>query len=93
MYKYFSGAGKVFFNTSQASPAPERYQISNTSRALEKYLDTLLRAGEAWEVFENNIPRSNYTHFSGAGELLICTYLAPEKYLYTPRFYGKKKKP
>jgi len=37
--------------------------------------------------------RSIYTHFSGAGEVLIYTYLAPErperpekpeKYLYTP---------
>ena len=28
MYEYFSGAGKVFLNTSQASPALERYQIS-----------------------------------------------------------------
>src|SRR6218665_538669 len=37
--------------------------------------------------------RSVYTHFCGAGEVLICTYLAPErpekpekpeKYLYTP---------
>jgi len=28
VYKYFSGAEKVFLNTSQASPAPERYQIS-----------------------------------------------------------------
>ena len=33
MYKYFSGAGKVCLNTSHASPAPERYQISNTSPA------------------------------------------------------------
>jgi len=24
------------------------------------------------------------THFSGAGEVLIYTYLAPEKYVYTP---------
>src|SRR6218665_3468309 len=28
--------------------------------------------------------RSIYTHFSGAGELLIYNYLAPEKCLYTP---------
>ena len=27
-YNYFSDAGKVHINTSQASPAPERYQIS-----------------------------------------------------------------
>src|SRR6218665_4148790 len=25
VYKYFSGTGKVFLNTSQASPAPEKY--------------------------------------------------------------------
>ena len=41
MYKYFSSAGKVFLNTSKASPAPERYQISNSSPAPEKYLNTL----------------------------------------------------
>ena len=40
MYKYFSGAGKVFLNTSQASPALERYQISNIYPAPEKYLNT-----------------------------------------------------
>ena len=34
--------------------------------------------------------KSIYTHFFGAGEVLICTYLAPERpekpenYLYTP---------
>ena len=33
MYTYLYGAGKVFSNTSQASPAPERYHISNTLRA------------------------------------------------------------
>jgi len=36
--KYFSGAGKVYINTFQVSPAPERYKIStyiyrNTSPA------------------------------------------------------------
>ena len=44
VYKYFSGAENAFLNTSQASPAPERYQISNTSSVPEKYLNnTLLR--------------------------------------------------
>ena len=67
MYKYFSGDGKGFLNISQASSAPERYQISNTSPAPDKYLNALLRrrrstyiglhlfgageAGEAGEVF------------------------------------------
>jgi len=38
--------------------------------------------------------RSIYTHFYGAGEVLIYTYLAPkrpekpEKYLYTPGMRG-----
>ena len=81
VYKYFSGAGKVFLNTSQTSSAPERYQISNAPPAPEKYVNTLLRAGEAWEVFENTFPapekylytlfrrqRSAYTPLSGAGE-------------------------
>jgi len=77
VYKYFSGAGKVFSNTSQASPAPEGYQISI-------YIEILLRRRRSLE--------SIYTHFSGAGEVLIYTNLAPErpekpekpeKYLYT----------
>src|SRR6218665_1285588 len=50
-------------------------------------------AGEAWKVFKNTFPAPKkyiYTHFSGSGEVLIYTYLAPErlekpeKYLYTP---------
>src|SRR6218665_3665079 len=53
-------------------------------------------AGKAWEVFKNTFPaprKSIFTHFSGAGEVLIYTYLAPErpekpekpeKYLYIP---------
>jgi len=93
VYKYFYGAGKVFLNTSQASPAPERYQTSiyvsgaaevfkYTSPAPQKpgkYLKTLFRRR-----------RSIYSNFSGAGEVLIYTYLAPErpekpeKYLYAP---------
>src|SRR6218665_1381902 len=51
-------------------------------------------AGEAWEVFKTPFRRrgSIYTHFSGAGEVLIYTCLAPErpekpeKYLYTPYY-------
>jgi len=99
VYKHFSGAGNVCLNTFQASPAPERYQISvylesagdvfkYTSPALEKlgkYLKTPFRRR-----------KSIYTHFSGTGEVLIviCTYLAqerpekpekPEKHLYTPQ--------
>ena len=59
-YKYFSGAGKVFLNTSQASPAPETYQISNTSSASEKYLYTLIwrRRGRR----SRRIRRSIYIH-------------------------------
>src|SRR6218665_3855226 len=89
VYKYFSGfsglsglsgAGEVYLNIS---PAPEKYYLSDTSPAPkkpEKYLKTHFRRR-----------RSIYTHFSGAGEVLIYTYLAPErpekpeKYLYTPR--------
>ena len=58
------------------SPAPENYNLSDTSPALEKlgkYLKTPFRRR-----------KSIYTHFSGALEVLIYTYLAPEKYLYTP---------
>ena len=59
------------------SPVPKKYFLSDTFSAPEKpgkYLET----------------PSIYTHFSGAGEVLIYTYLAPErpekpeKYLYTP---------
>src|SRR6218665_3998220 len=80
VYKYFSGfSGEVYLNIS---PAPEKYYLSDTSPAPEKpgkYLKT---------PFPRR--RSIYTHFSGAGEVLIYTYLAPErpekpeKYLYTP---------
>ena len=76
--------GEVYLNTS---PAPDKYfyiYLPDTSPAPEKpwkYLKTPLRRR-----------RSIYTHFSGAGEVLIYTYLAPEKpgkpekpekYLYT----------
>ena len=86
MYKYFSGAGKVFLNTiqgfSDAGEVSDKYIYRNTSPAPEKprkYLKTPFRHR-----------RSIYTHFSSAGEVLIYTYLAPErpekpeKYLYTP---------
>ena len=52
----------------------------------EKYLKTPFRRR-----------RSIYTHFSGAGEVLICTYLAPErpekpeKYLYTSLIWPTSK--
>jgi len=54
VYKYFSGAGKVILNISQASGAGEVYL--NTSPAPKKYFYTytypnLSGAGEAWEVF------------------------------------------
>jgi len=64
-----------------AKQASERYQIRNTSPAPENYLNTLLLAGEAREVFKNTFPapekylyklfrrrRSAYIHLSGAGE-------------------------
>src|SRR6218665_2395271 len=101
VYKYFSGAGKVFLNTSQASSAPERYQISNTSPAPEKYLNALLRAGKAWEVFENTFPapekclytllrrrRSTYMHLFGAGEVGEAGEAgeAGEVFIYTPGY-------
>jgi len=79
VFKYFpgiSGAGEVYLNIS---PAPEKYNLSDTSPAPEKpgtYFKTPFR-----------LRRSIYTHFSGAGEVLIYIYLAPErpeKYLYTP---------
>jgi len=77
VYKYFSG--EVYLNISLA---PEKYYLSDTSPAPEKpgkYLETPFRRR-----------RSIYTHFSGPGEVVIYTYLAPErsekpdKYLYTP---------
>ena len=54
VYTYFSGAGKVILNISQASGAGEVYL--NTSPAPKKYFYTytypnLSGAGEAWEVF------------------------------------------
>src|SRR6218665_1684109 len=85
VFKYFpdfSGAGEVYLDNS---PAPEKYFLYDTSPAPEepgKYLKTPFRRR-----------RSIYTHFSGAGEVLIYNYLAPErpekpekpeKYLYTP---------
>src|SRR6218665_2548656 len=82
VFKYFlgfSGAGELYLNTS---PAREKYYLSDTSPAPEKhgkYLKTPFRRR-----------KSIYTHFSVAGEVLIYTYLAPErpekpeKYLYTP---------
>src|SRR6218665_1963795 len=110
VYKHFSGAGKVYINTS---PAPERcFQILprllRRRRRVFKFFSgsgevLLLRSlpvpGESWEVFKNTFPvPEKYlytlfrcrTHFSGAGEVLIYTYLVPErpekleKYLYTP---------
>jgi len=72
----------VYLNNS---PAPGNYFLSDTSPApdkLGKYLKT---------PFQRR--RSIYTHFIGAGEVFIYTYLAPErpkkpekleKYLYTP---------
>jgi len=78
VYKYFSCARKVFLNTFQVSPAPERYQIS-------VYIEILLRRRRSLGSIQK--------HFSGAGEVLIYTYLAPErpeklekseKYLYVP---------
>ena len=69
----------MYLNTS---PASKKYYLSDISPALEKpgkYLKTPFRRR-----------RSIYTHLSGAGEVLIYTYLAPErsekpeKYLYTP---------
>jgi len=77
VFKYFpgfSGAGEVYLNIS---PASEKYYLSDTSPAPKKpgkYLKTPFRRR-----------RIIYTHLSGAGEVLIYTYLAPEKYLYTPQ--------
>src|SRR6218665_2682561 len=78
---HFSGAVKVFFKYFPGfSGAGEVYL--NASPAPEKpgkYLET---------PFQRR--RSIYTHFIGAGEVPICTYLAPEqpkkpeKYFYTP---------
>src|SRR6218665_1614555 len=71
VYKHFSGVGKVFLNTSQASSAPERYEISNTSPAPEKYLYTLFRRR-----------RSAYIHLFGAGE----AGEAGEVFIYTENY-------
>ena len=51
MYKYFSGAGKVFFNTFQASPAPEKYLNTLLRRRVYILLSGAGEAGEAGEVF------------------------------------------
>jgi len=90
VYKYFSGAGKVFLNTSQASP--RRINVFKYfSGAFYIYILIwyLSGAGEAWEVFKNTFPapekylytlfrrqRSDYIHLSGVGE-------AGEIFIYT----------
>ena len=68
VYKHFSGAGKVFSNTSEASPAPERYFYIYT------YLIRLRRRRSLESI---------YIHLSGAEEVFIHTSPAPEKCLYT----------
>jgi len=77
VYKYFSGAGNVFLNTSQASPAPERCHIhvSYTSPAPDKYLYALFRRR-----------RSAYIHLFGAGE----AGEAGEVFIYTLRLAAQK---
>ena len=57
-------------NTSQASPAPGRYQISSIY-----YIEILLRRRSSLG--------SIYIHLSGAGEAFMHTLPAPEKCLYT----------
>jgi len=47
---------------------------SQASEKPRKYLHTPFR-----------LRRSICTHFFGAGEVLVYTYMAPEKHLYTPR--------
>jgi len=76
VHKYFSGAVKMFSNTSQASPAPKRYQIS-----IGLYIEILLRRRRSIKYTSPapNEPgkylktpfrrrRSAYIHLSGAGE-------------------------
>src|SRR6218665_1137195 len=87
VFKYFAGsfgAVEVYLNTS---PAPEKYfciYLSDTSPAPEKPGKNLKTPFMC--------RRSIHTHFSGAGKVLLYTYLAPErpkksekpeKYLYT----------
>ena len=75
MYKYFSGAGKVYINTFQASPVPERYQIN-------LYIEILMRRRRsifthffgAGEVFI-------YTYLALKEPEKLDK---PEKHLYTP---------
>ena len=90
MYKYFSGTGKVFLNTSKASPAPERYQMSRpiieSTGDVFQYTSSAPKKPRKYFKTPFRRRRSIYTHFSDAGDL-IYTYLAPErpeKYLYTP---------
>ena len=92
MYKYLSGAAKVFLNTSQASPALERYQITiyiyiESAGEIFKYTSLAPEKPGKYLKATFRRRRSIYTHFFGTGEVLIYTYLAPErpeKYLYTP---------
>ena len=78
MYKYFSGAEKCVFKDftgfSSAGEVSDKYIYRNTSPTLQNYVSTLLRAGEAWEVFKNTFParRSIYTRFSGSHLDSIC---------------------
>ena len=85
MYKYFSGPGMVFSNTSQASSA-RRSVFKYYSGAGEVFLyiylfDTSTAPGKPEKYLKTLFRRrrSINTHFSSAGEVLIYTYLAPEK--------------
>jgi len=78
VYKYFSG--KVFLNTFQASPSPEKYQISiESAREVFKYTSPAPEKPGKYLITPFRRRRSIYTHFSGAGEVLMYTYLAPER--------------
>src|SRR6218665_3970556 len=55
-------------------PAPEKYLYTHFRRRRSAYMH-LSGAGEV------------FIHTSGVREVLICTYLAPEKYLYAPMLF------
>src|SRR6218665_1817423 len=82
------------FDTSPAPEKPGKY-LKTPSDAGEVFIHTFPAPKKCfytliWHRRGRRSRRSIYTHFSGAEEVLLYTYLAPErpekpeKYLYTP---------
>ena len=63
----------MYINTSEASPAPERYHIST-------YIEILLRGRRSIQI---DFSGSIYINHSGAGEVFLHASPGPEKCLYT----------